>query len=204
MSGPKIGLLGTVGWEDFYNLTEGRVIKDVPSALTKDILIFTGGEDVDPSIYGEGNRFCSGTNLLRDLFERNVLVHAIESGVKVLGVCRGHQLINAVLGGKLYQDILKEAGCVHGWYEHVFDPSPDKCWRDSSLAELFPVINSYHHQAVELPGKGMEVLLRSHDGIIESTANETGSIVTFQFHPEWDDIGIDYFKKVMATGQLIW
>jgi putative glutamine amidotransferase len=200
----QVGLLGLPGWLDFNRLTGGTVVCDIPTALKKDILIFTGGEDVDPSVYGGINRYCQNPNIERDTFERAVLIRAIAYGIKVLGVCRGHQFVNAVLGGWLTQDIYKETGKLHDIVEHDFGMWPRKFWKNESLSNLFPFVNTYHHQAVSIPGKGQGVILRAKDGIIESTTNSSGSIVTFQFHPEWDGIGKAYFQKVMETGNLIW
>lgn len=212
----KIGLLGNVAYHNLHYYTGGEVIKDIPTAMKQDILIFTGGGDITPSLYGEQDRSCMGTDLRRDLFEKNVLIHATALGIKVLGICRGHQLINAILGGKLIQDIFNETGNIHWssskmkngfgvWKDvHDFTPEEELFWRYESLAHLFPRVNSYHHQAVLTPGKGLDIICNARDGIIEATCSRDHSIVTFQFHPEWDHVGDRYFKKVMVTGQLIW
>lgn len=200
----KIGILGTIGYPDFYRLTGGLLVRDLEFAMEQDILIFTGGEDVHPSIYNEEDYYCYETNLERDLFEREVLLEAVKRGIKVLGICRGHQFINAVLNGKLSQDIYKDFGWVHNVPgNHDFRPRPILHWKDPLLAELFPVVNTYHHQAVWIPGWDQEVILKSRDGVIEATSNKDGSIVTFQFHAEWDGIGHKYFKRLEETGLLI-
>jgi len=204
MNDLKVGLLGNCGRFDLEDRTGGEVVHDIPTALTKDILIFTGGEDIDPSLYGQKNRYCSYVNIERDIFEKSVLTMAIAYGVKVLGICRGHQLINAVLGGQLIQDIGMEFGLRHGPEKHDLRDRPNYWWDNESMAEIFPVLNSMHHQAVLNPGEGQHVICSSKDGVCEATANKTGTIVTVQFHPEWSEQGRNYFKKVMETGLLIW
>jgi putative glutamine amidotransferase len=208
---PRVGVISSPEAEDFLYYVDGKLIysdKDVPGL---DIVIFTGGADVDPSIYEEEKKsWCGWTDISRDFRERAILKLAISSGVKVLGICRGHQLINAILGGKLVQDIQEELGHAHASFTsiegvsvHDFRPEPNGHWLYPGMAELFPVVNTFHHQAVKVPGKGQEVMCAARDGVIESTVNSTGSIVTFQFHPEWGGIGTKYFQKVMETGNIM-
>lgn len=206
----SVGLLGDSGYGAFHYHTGGKIVHSVEEALTKDLLIFTGGADVDPSLYGQANLY-SGSTISRDFFERRVLYAAIGAHKKILGICRGHQLINVCLGGTLIQDIGKQAGLSHGRSVHDFHNHLGM-WTNPTLARIFPAVNSFHHQAVRKVGRGLSVILRALDGIIEGTSSGDGSVVTFQFHPEWmtwenfwwNDEGRTYFRKVMQTGQLIW
>ena len=204
MSDIKIGIVGGCGLYDFVERTGGELVEDIDSALQKDVLIFSGGEDISPSLYGESNRYCGYVNGTRDAFESAVFFKALSKGIKILGICRGHQLINALLGDKLYQDISEEAHTYHTHQAHIFIPNPEKHWNNKSLSTIFSSVNSLHHQAVRIPGKGMDIILRATDGIIEATASKNESIVTFQFHPEWLPAGKVYLKKVAETGLLIW
>jgi len=200
----KIGIVGGCGLYDFMERTGGNRVDSIKSALEKDILIFSGGEDISPSIYGERNTHSYSVNGTRDAFESAVFFRALDKGIKMLGVCRGHQLINALLGGKLYQDITIDAKIVHTHRAHIFVPDPETHWKNRSLSTIFSSVNSLHHQAVKIPGRGLDVILRATDGIVEATANKSGSIVTFQFHPEWLPAGEEYLARVAKTGQLIW
>lgn len=200
----KVGILGVIGYEDFYHYTGCTLITDIPTALKQDILIFSGGEDVSPELYGDTVRYSSGMNPNRDRFEGEVFIRAAAFGVKILGVCRGHQFVNAMLGGKLIQDIELELGIPHSRDDHIFEPNEESFWHYKSLANVFPFVNTWHHQAVKVPGVGQKVICRARDGIIESTTNADHSIVTFQFHPEWGGVGHKYFPKMMKTGKLIW
>ena len=204
MSDIRIGIVGCCGLRDFEDRTGGKQVKDIDSAMQKDILIFSGGEDISPSLYGERDRHCSYVNGYRDAFESAVFFKALNKGIKMLGVCRGHQLINALLGGKLYQDITIEAKIYHTQQAHIFMPNPEFHWKNKVLSTIFSSVNSLHHQSVRVPGRGLDVILRATDGIVEATANKSGSIVSFQFHPEWLPAGKTYLAKVAETGQLIW
>src|SRR3989304_5002170 len=65
-----------------------------------DLIIFSGGEDINPEIYKQENTESRGINLKRDEYELAVLHYAKKWGTKLLGVCRGHQLLNAYFGGQ--------------------------------------------------------------------------------------------------------
>lgn len=143
-----------------------------------DLIIFSGGEDINPAIYGQENRY-SSFNIVRDAVEIKILRLALEMDKKILGVCRGHQLINAYLGGELIQDIVSEKGMWHlGWH-------PIKFINDGgNLINFFPNgVNSMHHQAVKIPGENLIPTSLHEDKTIEST--ESNNIITTQWHPEF-------------------
>ena len=71
-----------------------------------DGFLFTGGQDVDPVLYGEQMLDCCGElNSARDRMEAAMLQELMNLKKPVLGICRGLQLINACLGGTLWQDL---------------------------------------------------------------------------------------------------
>src|SRR3972149_11624347 len=90
-------------FEENFN-QEIHLLKKGDNIEEFNLVIFSGGEDINPEIYGEKNRY-STYNSLRDKIELYWLEKCIQSSRKILGVCRGHQLINAYLGGKLVQDL---------------------------------------------------------------------------------------------------
>lgn len=68
--------------------------------------LFTGGQDVSPCLYGEiQETFCGPTNKERDELEKRVFDLAWESDRALLGICRGIQFLNVIMGGTLYQDL---------------------------------------------------------------------------------------------------
>jgi len=146
-----------------------------PSSVGKyDLVIFSGGEDINPELYGENNEY-SSININRDNIEREILQRAVYYNKKILGICRGHQLINACLGGKLSQDMMIKLGINHE-YNHKLEFDTE-----TIVTRNFDIVNSLHHQAVIRPGRRLNVT-STYKGIIESTESE--DIITVQFHPE--------------------
>lgn len=168
--------------------------QDIPSL---DLLIFTGGADISPIWYGREEISKSyGINFKRDAEEIASLVLALKyPHIKILGVCRGHQLINAYLGGELIEDLSEVIVGDHGQH-HVLEIVDN----NSIVANYFNLVNSMHHQAVIKPGFGQKVTSKIGD-IIEST--ESNRIFTVQFHPEfmtglkdfWRYITNDWLKQ---------
>lgn len=102
-----------------------------------DLVVFTGGEDVHPDLYGGSECGLSYTNIKRDLFESSLFNKCVRKGIKITGICRGFQFINVMTGGKMYQHITGHAGVVH----RIVFPA---------LGVGYPVAST-HHQLVELP-----------------------------------------------------
>ena len=88
--------------------------EDAAAALASvDALILSGGEDIDPARYGEGiwNETVE-VNYRRDTSDFLLARAALDAGLPILGICRGEQLMNVVLGGTLYQDLPTQIGSV--------------------------------------------------------------------------------------------
>ena len=157
-----------------------------------DGLLLPGGEDVDPAIYGEGRSEKLGrTTIEYDRAWKEAFLYARQKKMPVLGICRGLQLINAALGGTLYQD-LSEIGTktlVHGQKAERSCPthtvSIDK---DSHLAGILGgtsvETNSMHHQCVKVPGEGLAITAYAGDGVVEGMENADGKVILVQWHPE--------------------
>ena len=165
-----------------------------------DGFLFTGGQDVAPSVYGETEVLPLVTCPKRDLLEDKILRKALALDKPVFGICRGLQFINAALGGTLWQDI----GSQLTVEPHLSNPEQTHTvYVSGSLAELFGkteiLTNSWHHQAVAVPGEGLKVFARSRDGVIEAVAHESLPFYrAVQWHPEMhpeDEIS----KKLIAA-----
>lgn len=154
------------------------------------LVIFSGGEDISPAIYGEKNRY-SSIQPNRDAIEMAVLKHALPLGKKILGVCRGHQLVNAGLGGKLVQDIQFELGMSHNSNHEL-----EYLNKESVVATYFERVNSMHHQGVITVGNGLEPTT-FWNGVYESCESDT--IITVQFHPEFMDYNAQSFFNYIAS-----
>src|SRR5688572_25794786 len=115
--------------------------------LDVDLLIFTGGEDVNPERYGNYDKTIR-FNPKRDEREFSVIHNVLKKKFrpkKVLGICRGLQLINVAMGGTLILDIGDKYGQSHG-YSHPLS------WFMKSPLEFLKETNSLHHQGIELKG----------------------------------------------------
>ncbi len=159
-----------------------------------DGILFTGGQDVSPDLYGEKRLsdkvVCSA---IRDRMEKSVLRLALKRDLPILGICRGLQFINAVSGGTLYQDLpsQKPSSTVHlqehPYFAHVhsvtiIDDSP----LYTLLEEKRIGVNSLHHQAVKSLAPSLKPMAVSEDGLIEAAYMPEQSFVwALQWHPEF-------------------
>ena len=175
-----------------------------------DGLLLSGGDDVDPGTYG--GAVMAGVGRLdpeRDAFESALLVAMLERDKPVLGICRGAQLLNVVLGGDLVDDLPIGEGVSHASYAYP------RAWRrhrvtfePGSLAqEIYgneASVNSFHHQAVRRPGVGVQVSGRADDGVVEAIEVDGGLALGVQWHPECldDDPAFDWLVGVCA-GQVV-
>ena len=159
-----------------------------------DGILFTGGHDVSPSLYGETplneDVICCP---LRDEMEQIVLRMAVDQDKSVLGICRGIQFINAALGGTLYQDLPAQHPSATEHHQHApYDVPVHKVsiLKDSPLYELLGAeqiaVNSYHHQAVKELAPDLNVMATSEDGLIEAVFKPSQKFFwAVQWHPEF-------------------
>lgn len=153
-----------------------------------DGLIIPGGIDVDPKNYGEMNsRFIEKLNPALDKFGMYMINKAIETKTPLLGICRGHQLVNVALGGSLFQDNSMFNQNNHGvWSTPDHESHNILIEDDSKMFEIyganFLAVNSFHHQSVKEVGQGLKISAKSEDGFIEALEGE--NILTVQYHPE--------------------
>lgn len=134
-----------------------------------DLFILMGGADINPALYGQENTY-SSFNLQRDKEEVYWLMAALRLEKKIFGICRGHQLLNAIYAGQLVQDINPAHSATH----YISNLEGEK-W----------LVNSYHHQGVKEAGSIFIPLFYSEDGLVEMTESLDDWILSVQFHPEW-------------------
>lgn len=156
---------------------------------TLDGILFTGGGDCTPAWgrYGadvpEEKLRC--TDPWRDETEARILEKAMERGVRILGICRGMQAVNAFLGGGLHYDIADCLGTLPETHENGAE-HPVRIRRDSRLFRLLGKeelpVNSYHHQAVSRIAGILETAAVSGGGVAEGLEGE--NILLVQWHPE--------------------
>lgn len=178
-------------------LPAGIPLEDIPElACDFDGFVFTGGGDLDPSLFGEeSHEKVDGVNPQRDAFELALMREVLARDLPLLAICRGMQTLNVACGGNLFLDIasqLPQAG-KHDWWTN--------CERDklvhtvrieprSKLGEILMVseaqTNSLHHQAVREPGEGLRAVAWAEDGVIEAIEHtEKRFAIGVQWHPEW-------------------
>jgi putative glutamine amidotransferase len=174
-----------------------------------DGLIMTGGEDIDPSYFGEEPIKGMGRIVPeRDEFDIKLIKMAVARNIPVLGICRGEQLLNVAFGGTLYQDIpsqIGEIGLKHNQNAPNYHASHGIEIEKGSFMEVllgttFIRVNSLHHQAVKDIAPGFIATAKSKDGIIEAI-EMIGSkrVLGVQFHPEcFIDAGYPGFTNIFT------
>lgn len=115
---------------------EIQVVRSPEQMNEHGVLVLWGGEDINPRIYNHRRHVSTGPASSRDDLELALVHHAIDNGMPIVGVCRGAQMLCAVAGGSLIQDVRGHAGSNHFILE-----------MDSG--QLTPV-NSIHHQQMYL------------------------------------------------------
>ncbi|TAK67905.1 MAG: gamma-glutamyl-gamma-aminobutyrate hydrolase family protein [Bacteroidetes bacterium] len=159
-----------------------------------DGVLLTGGGDIDPALYGATGIHPKtySIDVKRDDFEREVIDETLRQEKPLLGICRGLQMINVHFGGTLIQD-LDEIGHPNHSTKKEFEQTHGVVIQSEGLLAdavgvLSGIINSYHHQAADTVGEGLNVVARSDDGIIEALELKNGEARPFflavQWHPE--------------------
>lgn len=162
-----------------------------------DGILFTGGHDVDPRLYHETARpACGKPSPARDALEETLFRKAFADDLPMLGICRGIQLMNALMGGTLYQDLATEFTGAPP-IRHCMQPPYDRTCHevklviDTPLGELLQRetlgVNSYHHQAVRQLAPGLTPMAYAPDGLVEAAfCMDKRFLWAVQWHPEFN------------------
>ncbi|MEI9961314.1 MAG: gamma-glutamyl-gamma-aminobutyrate hydrolase family protein [Limisphaerales bacterium] len=182
--------------------TERALLAEVVRRV--DGVLLTGGDDINPDLYTEHlprairktvEQTPDGGG--RDLRELILIDEIFHQRKPLLAICRGHQLLNVALGGKLIVDIRRQ---VPGALNHQRSDKPGDLVHDATLTAdslLAKIVgkqvlgvNSSHHQAVLQPAEPLTVTARSRDGIVEAMELKPEAsrmlpfLISVQFHPE--------------------
>lgn len=182
-------------------------------------LVITGGEDIDPALFGQEPHVATGVaHRGRDAYELALARAAAELRVPTLAICRGAQVMNVALGGTLIQDIPSQ---------HPTDLKHDSSDRRTERvhpATIVPgtvlanvlgderiTINSSHHQSIDRIADSLMLSATSPDGIVEAveTRDATWWMLAVQWHPEeltatpedWDRRLFSAFANAVRAGR---
>ncbi len=159
-----------------------------------DGILISGGNDIDPRLYScRIKKDCGNIDVLRDSYESAAIRYALKYGKPLLCICRGMQLLNAVLGGTLHQDLLSVGFEQHsvrvlrrGDAAHTVN-----IVGGSALAGIVGAmelgVNSFHHQSVDRLSDVLRAVAISEDGVIEAAELSDGGdsfMLAVQWHPE--------------------
>ncbi len=160
-----------------------------------DGLLLTGGESVHPARFHDtfdhladkdaavAHNLKAGCNTARDEMEFAVFEEFLKRKKPIMGICRGHQVINAALGGHNMLNFPRKHPFEHSeGIQHEI-----KAEAGSILEQLYGpsfLVNSFHRDCADSPGPEVKVTARALDGTIEAIEHETLPVFSVQFHPE--------------------
>lgn len=167
-----------------------------PRAARLHGILFSGGVDIAPHRYGAAQVHpTTDVDDARDNTEIPLAQVALRSGIPVLGICRGIQLINVAAGGTLWQDLPTECPSR---VTHMEPPAARDRTRRLHTVRVAPgtrlarivgegdlEVNSIHHQAVRTPAAPFAITAQAPDGVVEAMEGAGPAFaVMVQWHPE--------------------
>jgi len=188
----------TIQYFDLYHLKIDSAMKLL---ATCDGLLLTGGTDIYPGKYGKESDTarCWEPDLKRDSLEILSVAKALETGLPILGVCRGHQLLNVYFGGSLIIDIPTDLDTMikhmqpntYGTYHEIQIKKGTLLY--DIVGKTSGVVNSNHHQGIDVLATPLESAAYTEDYLIESVClkyyEDEPFLLGVQWHPERMDYG---------------
>lgn len=158
-----------------------------------DGILFTGGNDLDPALYGQTwHPKAVKVDPARQAFELALLAEIERHRRPVLGICLGCQVMNVYRGGTLHQflpDVAREGAIEHRRMDRDVPRHAVRVELDSQIGRAMGkeevLANTYHKQAVKDVGRGLRVVAKAPDGVIEGLEDPTLPLFAgVQWHPE--------------------
>jgi putative glutamine amidotransferase len=160
-------------------------------ACADGVLIGGSFTDLHPALYREPRRAeLNDPDLGEDLRELRVMKTALRLDLPIVGVCRGHQLLNVALGGSLFQDLAGDRATRQSHWAHIHGIDTAGGSFARSLLGRRTDVPSEHHQATRRLGRGLRVSAVSRDGVVESVELPRRALTLgLQWHPETEEAG---------------
>jgi putative glutamine amidotransferase len=154
-------------------------------------LFLIGGEDINPSLYGEKlDQLCMPMMPRRDQFECQLINACHLRQIPIFGICRGLQIMNVAFGGTLHQDLSQMPGAARHGQVAELDYSTRHQIEIVAGTKLHQIIgagrietNTGHHQGIKQLAEGLTVSAKTADGVIEAVEG-SGFMIAVQWHPE--------------------
>ena len=155
--------------------------------------LFCGGGDITPLLFGQEPQNGNGqTSITVDLFQIRLMKRVLASRKPVLAICRGMQVLSVACGGTIWQDLSLAPGNTINHMQqspsrsdvsHRIRTERGSLIRHCAGPAL--LVNSFHHQAVNFPGRGVSVSAHAQDGTIEAIELDSHPFaIGVQWHPE--------------------
>lgn len=152
-------------------------------------MVVSGGDDIHPGLYGSEELADKEYDHDRDALEQSYIRYALDERLPLMGICRGYQLINVMMGGTLHLDIRKmrqntsNFGTVLPRKTVLLEPGS---FISGLTGEERLRVNSLHYQAVDRLGEELRVSGRDLDDFVQVLEHDNGApILGVQWHPEY-------------------
>lgn len=174
-------------------ITDIALLTEIVESI--DGLIMSGGADINPLFVNEDPiPQLQDVDTYRDEFDLILIRLAANRQVPMMGICRGHQVMNIAFGGSIYQDIYSQADgplIKHSQKQAREYPSHQVTLSSGKnrLKEILDgtnelLVNSFHHQAVRAVAPGFESWAEAADGVNEAMGHPENALFSVQWHPE--------------------
>lgn len=178
---------------------------------TVDAVLLTGGGDFNPLWNGdEPMPGLHNINRERDLPELLLTRFAYDRQMPLLGICRGIQTLAIALDGHVVQDMPHtEQLLKHSQDADREEPTHSvSIFPQTTLHSIYNAdriyVNSFHHQAIDVPGSRLRTSAKAPDGTVEAIeSSEHKAVLGVQWHPEWlGDDGLPLFRWLVDEARL--